>query len=339
MLNKKSILPDPEEIKTYYPLSEKQTEVVTSSRKAVNDIVSGKDKRKLVIVWPCSVDFEDSIVEYADFIKWLREKYSSAVEIVMRFYTAKPRTVTWWKWVLHQVPGHEPNIWFWLHESRRIATKVLEMGVPIADEMLYPEITAQYFDDIYSYLAVGARSSENQNHREVASWLNEISIGMKNTTSWDVWIMIESVKAAMSPWIFAMWWSLYESNGNPYAHWILRWAKTGPNADFWHMLSAVEIAKSHWINNLWVLVDASHWNSQKEHKKQIDVIHNLYHEIFWEFWTYQLWLHLIWFMIESYLHEGNQIYNPNTDKRWLSMTDKCLGLKDTEELINFIANQ
>lgn len=263
------------ELKSLFPLDESVSREVLQSRKNIQSILSGKSDRKILIIGPCSADFESSLVEYAEFLCSIRPKVEDRIEIVMRFYTGKPRSVGGWKGLQNAEPGREANINDGLKESRRLALRLLGLGIPLVDELLHPQFS-RHFDDIFSYLAVGARSTENQYHREVVSGLST-PVGMKNPTSGNVAIMTDSIKAAQTPSHYSVENVLFGSTGNPFAHGILRGGSDGPNyfpKDFQKYLEKME-----GIQNPALIVDCNHTNSGKDPFKQIEVIEKLYGDI------------------------------------------------------------
>lgn len=214
-------------LKKLYPLDDISVNKVLSARRNIEDILSGRSNRKILIIGPCSADFESSLVEYAEFLREIAPRVQDRIEIVMRFYTGKPRSVGGWKGLQNAEPGREADMNEGLRESRRLAIRLIGLGMPLADEMLHPQFS-RHFDDIFSYLAVGARSTENQYHREVASGL-DIPVGMKNPTSGSISIMTDSIKASQSPSHYSVENVLFDSTGNPFAHGILRGGTGGPN--------------------------------------------------------------------------------------------------------------
>jgi len=157
-----------DELKSLFPINTTSKNEVMLARKNIEDILTGRSNRKILIIGPCSADFESSLVEYAEFLHEIRSRVQDRIEIIMRFYTGKPRSIGGWKGLQNAQPGHEADMNEGLKESRRLALRLLELGIPLADEMLHPQLS-RHFDDIFSYQAVGARSTENQYHREVAS--------------------------------------------------------------------------------------------------------------------------------------------------------------------------
>ncbi len=217
-----------------------------------------------------------------------------------------------------------------LRESRRLALELLKLGIPLADEMLHPQLS-RHFDDIFSYQAVGARSTENQYHREVVSGL-ELPVGMKNPTSGSIALMTDSIKAAQAPSHYPVENILFNSTGNPYAHGILRGGMDGPN---YHAKALREyMNKMQGIQNPALIVDCNHANSGKDPFKQIEVIETLYRDILPSLDRRELEVRNLikGFMVESYLFDGRQDWSDNIQKG-RSLTDACIGREKTEELI------
>jgi 3-deoxy-7-phosphoheptulonate synthase len=324
-------LVSPEELSHSLPLPHSCKEIVEGGVSEISDILVGKSSKKLLVVGPCSVDFEDSVLEYADFLASLRDQVSDRICVAMRFYTAKPRTVGGWKGLQNSAPGKEGNLNAGLFQSRKFAIEILKRGLPLADEMLHPQFFL-HSQDLYSYLAVGARSTENQYHREVASGAG-MPIGMKNPTSGDVSILANSVRAAMSPSDYAIGDEILRSSGNPLAHAVLRGGTSGPNFGPDFLLAYVKIMEP--FGNPSIVVDCNHANSRKDPMRQQAVIESVFSEGFPA-------LRAIGkdpdsvvkgFMVESYLFDGNQ--NPSTPSpvHGKSLTDACIGKEGTERLV------
>jgi 3-deoxy-7-phosphoheptulonate synthase len=316
-------------VKEDLPLTPDQLSSIAKARRRIIDIIEGKDTRKILIIGPCSADFEESLLEYAGFLAKIRERVQDRIEIIMRFYTGKPRTIGGWKGIQHAEPGEKPNINFGIQESRRIALSLLRYNLPLADEMLHPHLTP-YFEDIYSYLAVGARSTENQYHREVASGL-DMPVGLKNPTSGDITIMMNSIRATQAPHHYTLESDVCDSTGNPYAHGILRGGSTGPN----YALESIRevIVKSPHVHNPGVIIDCNHENSRKDPFKQTSIIEQTMSETIPTLEKEGLNDSIIkGFMVESYLYDGNQKESANIT-RGLSLTDPCLGREKSEALI------
>jgi len=371
-----------DEISKKIPIDIDQKDFISKSTNSIKDILSWKSSKKILIIWPCSADFEQSLYEYAKNISIFREEYWDKLEIVMRFYTWKPRTIWWWKGLINSFPWEKPDLNKWLLKTREIALNIIKKyKIPLADEMLYPDLS-QRFQDIYSYMALWARSSENQFHREVASWLN-IPIWIKNSTSWDIESMINSIKASRQPSVYNINSKIYNTSWNLYTHWILRWGRLGANVynkilknninDIYNILktkNSIEIQKDeifellktdksiniknfdlidmeffyNYINKNWdnisFLVDCNHENSNKNHLEQIEVVKSVFKnlDILKNKWI-DIYKYFKWFMVESYLYDWRQDFDSvNNCKKWLSLTDPCIWIKNTQKLIKEIYN-
>lgn len=331
-------IPNSNDLKINIGINDFGKEVIENSKIEIKNILSWKSKKKLLIIWPCSADFEESLLEYGSFIKSLRDKYSSNIEIVMRFYTGKPRTIWWWKWLSNSNPWDEANIVDWITNSRILAIKLIEMWIPLADEMLHPQLSS-FFDDIYSYLAIWARSTENQYHREVASW-SDIPIGFKNPTSGDIETMVNSISAWQNPSDYTLWDDIYKSSWNNFSHGILRWWRIGWKnfSNYWtDDISLLGDMLTKWkVKNPAFIVDTNHENSNKDHKKQIKIMKSVFDNLkilsndnsdVLEFFK--------WFMVESYLFEWRQNWTDSEQDlvKWLSLTDPCIWKEQTEEFV------
>lgn len=334
-LHMKNRLPEPEILKQEMPMSEKAKVVKKERDQQIRDIFEGKDDRFIVIVGPCSADNEESVLEYCHKLKDLNEKVKDRLMIIPRVYTNKPRTTgDGYKGMLHQPdPNGDPDLLEGIKAIRQMHLNVLEQtGLSAADEMLYPE-NRSFLDDILSYEAVGARSVENQQHRLVASGI-DIPVGMKNPTSGDFSVMMNSVTAAQHPHRFIYRGYDVTTDGNPLSHVILRggvdkYGKTIPNYHYEDLKMVYDLYQKSGLKNPAVIVDANHSNSDKKYKEQIrivmDVMHNRkYHPEIRDL--------VKGVMIESYLKEGRQNICENYEKG-LSITDPCLGWEDTEKLI------
>ncbi len=334
-------LPDPEVLKQEIPMSDHAREIKAKNDQEIKDILEGKDDRFIVIVGPCSADNEESVLEYCHRLAALNEVVKDRLMIIPRVYTNKPRTTgEGYKGMLHQPdPNGEPDLLEGIKAIRRMHIRVIEeTGLPTADEMLYPE-NRSFLDDVLSYEAVGARSVENQQHRLVASGI-DIPVGMKNPTSGDFSVMMNSVTAAQHPHRFIYRGYDVETDGNPLAHVILRggvdkYGKNIPNYHYEDLKIVYDLYKSSGLRNPAVIVDTNHSNSSKQYKEQIricsDIMHNRkYHPEIREL--------VKGVMIESYLLEGRQDICENYELG-RSITDPCLGWEDTKKLILDIYNR
>lgn len=332
----KTPFPTADAIRAEFPRNDRAAATVENARAELKNVFAGDDSRKILIIGPCSADFEDSLLEYAGFVSELRRDFGDAFEIVMRFYTGKPRTLGGWKGLQQGTPGTGPDFSSGIRECRRIMVRVLETGVPIADEMLHPHLFP-YFEDLLSYAAVGARSSENQFHREAASAL-DMPVGMKNPMDGDLKTALNSVLAARSPSAFVLEGEVWKTDGNPYAHLVLRGSKRGPNCDY-ATLAEYRALASDW-NRPGLIVDASHGNSDKKASNQPKVLGDLLGPAFDSIRNSGFDPDAIvkGFMVESYLETGRQDYSPGC-RHGLSLTDECLGLDETRAMVASMAER
>jgi len=315
------------QLQSELPLDQNTAQQIASNRQIIADIIQWKDPRKLLIVWPCSMDYRSSLLEYAKQLKEIIAQVQDQVFIVMRTYSAKPRTTIWWKWMLY---NWEHNSWWnindWLRTAREIMLEINKLWIPIADEMLYPDLLP-YTLDLLSYIAIWARSSENQQHREIASCL-DLPVWIKNPISWDIPTTINSLIAARSPQQVRIWDEFFQSSWNPDSHIILRWQNNDwisqANIGEQSLEKTTSLLKSKWLSSS-ILIDLNHDNSWKDPQKQID---NLRHILWSDYLSY-----ISWFMIESYLEWWNQNPEIENPTKWLSLTDPCLSIQETKELI------
>ena len=330
-------LPTAEEIKKQFPLPEGLDKVKKANDEAIKDIICGRSNKLLLIIGPCSADREDAVLEYVTRLRKLQEKVADVITIVPRIYTNKPRTTgEGYKGMLHQPDPHSSaDMLGGLIAIRKMHMRVLsETGFSGADEMLYPE-NHTYLSDMLSYVAVGARSVESQIHRLTASGL-DIPVGMKNPTSGDMNVMLNSIHAAMLSHTFIYRGWEVTSKGNPLTHAILRGSvsKNGRNIPNYHyedmMLLCEKYAESH-LPNRALIVDTNHSNSGKQFEQQVRIAKEVLHSARHSSKIGQL---LKGLMIESYLVDGCQSDGGVYGK---SITDPCLGWEKTERLVYDIA--
>ncbi|MCL2351383.1 MAG: 3-deoxy-7-phosphoheptulonate synthase [Firmicutes bacterium] len=321
------------------PLSERLRGQKAASDKAVSDVITGESGKFLVIIGPCSAHNEEAVIDYACRMSKLQKLYADKLVVAVRVYTNKPRTTgSGYKGLVHQPdPEKKPNLKEGILAIRRIHLHVLEQaGLPTADEMLYPE-NYMYLADLLSYVAVGARSSENQQHRLVASGI-DTPVGIKNPTSGDINVMMNSIQAAQSGHEFIYRNQVIRSFGNPLAHAILRGAvnKHGesiPNYHYEDLKAAAVLYRSRNLQNPAIIVDANHDNSSKQYLEQPRIVKNVLVNRQWDETLHTMIKGL---MIESFIEEGRQdIETSNVYGK--SITDPCLGWSQTEELIGNIA--
>lgn len=334
-------LPLPADLKAEYPLPKELVELKAKRDKEIREIFEGKSDKFVVIVGPCSADNEDSVCEYVNRLAKVNEKVRDKLMIIPRIYTNKPRTTgEGYKGMLHQPePDQAPNLLEGIIAIRRMHIRAIkETGLTAADEMLYPE-NRSYLDDILSYEAVGARSVENQQHRLTASGM-DIPVGMKNPTSGDFSVMMNSVIAAQSSHNFIYRGMDVTTEGNDLAHVILRGGvdKYGtciPNYHYEDLVRLVEVYGKRTLKNPAAIIDANHSNSNKQFKEQIRIVSEVLHSRRYNDDVKKM---VKGVMIESYLEEGNQKIDENRIYG-KSITDPCLGWDDTERLIYKIAEE
>lgn len=334
-------LPMPAELKAQYPLSEELIELKQMRDAEIRAVFTGKLDKFVVLVGPCSADNEDAVCEYVSRLAKLNQALSERLVIVPRIYTNKPRTTgEGYKGMLHQPsPDKAPDLLAGIIAIRKMHIRAMkESGLTAADEMLYPE-NRSYLDDLLSYEAIGARSVENQQHRLTASGM-EIPVGMKNPTSGDFSVMLNSVVAAQSPHTFIYRGWDVSTDGNDLAHVILRggvdkYGTSIPNYHYEDLMRLLEMYQKRDLKNPAAVVDANHSNSDKKFQEQIRIVSEVLHSRKHNPEVRRL---VKGVMIESYLEEGNQ---PICSERIYgkSITDPCLGWKDTEELLYKIADQ
>ena len=332
-------MPTSRVIKEMYPLSEELVSQKLSNDAKIRDIFLGKSDKLLLVIGPCSADREDAVLDYATRLRKVQEKVEDKIVIVPRIYTNKPRTTgAGYKGMLHQPdPNHSPDLLKGLIAIRKLHVDALEQtGFSCADEMLYPE-NHRYLSDCLSYVAVGARSVENQQHRLVASGL-EIPVGMKNPTGGDLSVMMNSIIAAQSShtFVFSGW--EVRSKGNPLAHAILRGysSKRGsamPNYHYEDLQYLDELYSKSNLVNPSVIVDCNHSNSGKRWAEQPRIAKEVLHSTRCSNEVYKLVKGL---MVESYLVDGSQ--KPDVGVYGQSITDPCLGWEKTEQMIYELAD-
>lgn len=331
-------LPAPQDVIKMYPLSEKLASRKNANDKEIRGVLEGKIKKFLLIIGPCSADREDAVLEYATRLRAVQEKVSDKLILVPRIYTNKPRTTgAGYKGMLHQSDPHRaPDMFRGLISIRRLHIRCLEeTGFSGADEMLYPE-NHRYLADILSYVAVGARSAENQQHRLTASGL-DVPVGFKNPTSGDLSVMLNAVTAAQSPHDFSYGGFEVQSTGNPLSHAILRGSvnRFGTNLPNYHYEDLTELSdlyEKSSLQNPAVIVDANHSNSGKRYEEQPRIAKEILHSMKHNAGVARL---VKGVMIESYLQDGCQKITESVYGK--SITDPCLGWEKSERLIYEIA--
>lgn len=333
-------LPIPMEIRDQMPLPPELAQRKASFDAAVAAIVKGEDERKLLVIGPCSADREDSVLEYMDRLAKLQDEVEDAFLFVPRVYTNKPRTKgTGYKGLLHNPdPAGEPDLLEGVKAIRSMHLHVIEhTGMFTADEMLYPE-NHQVLLDLLSYVAVGARSVENQEHRLVASGIS-VPVGMKNPTGGSTAVMLNSIHAAQAPqtFIYRNW--EVETTGNPLAHALLRGyvGKDGLNYPNYHYEYLERLADHYQTNsyeNPAVIIDCNHDNSGKRPLEQGRIAEEVLDSVTR---SPQIAGMFRGFMMESYLEDGNQSVDGEVYGK--SITDACLGWDNTERLVRSLAER
>ena len=332
-------LPIPKDVKAEYPLDEAHAKVLEAKTNELKSIFNGDSDKLALIIGPCSADREDSVLEYIYKLRELQEKVKDKIFIVPRIYTNKPRTTgEGYKGMLHQPdPNQKPDMLKGIVSIRKLHMRaVAETGFGCADEMLYPE-NYRYLSDLLAYVAVGARSVEDQHHRMTASGF-DIPVGMKNPTGGDNSIMMNAIRAAQMSHVFLYRGWEVKTYGNPYAHAILRGfvdntGKSHPNYHYEDLYNLYESYKESGLENPAVIVDTNHSNSGKKYLEQIRISKEILHSMKYSKEIRGLVKGL---MIESYLVDGAQKIcdNPVYGQ---SVTDPCLGWEKTERLIYDIA--
>ncbi len=327
-------LPIPQEIKAQYPVPPEASAVKARRDAEIKNIFTGKDNRLLLVIGPCSADNEVSVLDYISRLRGVQDKVSDKILIVPRIYTNKPRTTgAGYKGMLHYPdPGDKPNLIKGVIAIRRLHMKALtEYGFSCADEMLYPE-NHRYLNDLLSYVAVGARSVENQQHRLTASGI-DIPVGMKNPTSGDLSVMMNAIKASRGKHTFCYRGWEVKSHGNPYSHAILRgyvnrFGQSLPNYHYEDLLSLAEAFEKEGLENPAVIVDTNHSNSGKKYLEQVRIANEVLHSCRCSGDVRRI---VKGFMVESYIEDGaRSLDEPGYGK---SITDPCLGWEKTERFI------
>ena len=329
----------PAEVKEQYPLTGKVSKIVEEKRAELKAVFEGRLNRLLLIIGPCSADREDAVLDYMNRLAPLQEKVKEKILMVPRIYTNKPRTTgEGYKGMLHQPdPNAKPDLYKGIVACRHLHMKAVEQtGFIFADEMLYPE-NYQYLDDVLGYVAVGARSVEDQQHRLTASGI-DVPVGMKNPTSGDYSVMMNAILAAQHPHTFIYrGWEVH-SEGNPHCHAILRGStnKHGNHLQNYHyedLLRLCDAYEERELINPAVIIDTNHSNSNKNPFEQpriiMDVLNSCRH-------NNRVASLVKGFMIESYIEDGCQKIGEGVYGK--SITDPCLGWEKTEKLIYDIAD-
>lgn len=332
-------LPSPDEIKKDYPLPAAAAACKTQRDREIADVFSGKDDRFLLIIGPCSADYEESVMDYVNRLAKVQEKVKEKVIIIPRIYTNKPRTTgDGYKGMVHQPdPNGKPDMLAGLLAIRNLHARVVtETGLTSADEMLYPE-NYQYLSDLLSYVAIGARSVEDQQHRLTSSGI-DVPVGMKNPSCGDLSVMLNSIMAAQHAHTFIYQGWEVSTTGNPLAHAVLRGSidndgKCIPNYHYEDLYKLYEAYETKGLENIACIVDTNHYNSNKKYAEQVriakEVLHSRRH-------SSEIRRMVKGLMIESYLEDGNQKIGEGCYGK--SITDPCLGWEKSEKLIYDVAD-
>ncbi|MDV7104385.1 3-deoxy-7-phosphoheptulonate synthase [Vibrio sp. TH_r3] len=329
-------MPTPAELVNSYPLTDDVAERIAHSRRQIENILSGQDHRLLVIVGPCSIHDTDAALDYAERLTRLQSQYDNELFIVMRTYFEKPRTIVGWKGLIT-----DPNLdgsyalEAGLAKARKLLLDINKLGLATATEFL-DMITGQYIADLITWGAIGARTTESQIHREMASALS-CPVGFKNGTNGNVKIAIDAIRASKASHYFYSpdkngRMTVYRTSGNPFGHVILRGGDQGPNFDATSVKQACDKLQQVGLPEK-LVVDFSHANCQKQHKKQLDVAEDICQQILSGSTA------IAGIMAESFILEGNQsMTDLNNLVYGQSITDPCLSWSDTETMLDMLAN-
>lgn len=330
MFTEEKTIITPDELKEAMPLSDRVAEVKQKNDIVLKEFMAGRDKRFLVVSGPCSADNEDALSEYCGRLSHLADKLSDKILFVTRIFTAKPRTNgEGYLGMMYQPDGKNVDIDKGVRLARQMLMRCIsETGLPVADELLYPEYY-DYYDDLISYYFIGARSSENPEHRNIGSGL-DVVVGVKNSTGGNLISLAGAVHACQNPKTFLLKGKQVSASGNPYAHAVLRGFvdESGvffPNYSENSLKTYEMLCGSMGVINNSVIIDCSHANSAKQSMKQIQAAKRIVER------RYPI---VKGIMLESYLFEGQ------SDSQYgVSRTDSCLGWEDTEELLYDIYNK
>lgn len=328
-------LVSPAELAQQIPLSDETAEFIIKSRREIEAIINGEDDRLLVIIGPCSIHDTKAAIDYANQLKTLHDKYQNELLIVMRVYFEKPRTTVGWKGLISDPDLDKSfHVAKGLNLARNLLMEINELGLPAGTEFL-DMVTGQYISDLISWGAIGARTTESQVHRELASALS-CPVGFKNGTDGNIQIAVDAIKASSVPHVLyspdkSGQMCIYQTHGNPHAHVILRGGKE-PN---YHQADIEQTLAKLADNDITsgIMVDCSHGNSYKDHNKQIDVAQSIANQIS------QGAKGISGVMIESFLVEGNQkvvLDQPLTYGK--SITDACVNLSVSEEMLAILSS-
>ncbi|MGD8176718.1 3-deoxy-7-phosphoheptulonate synthase [Marinimicrobium sp. ARAG 43.8] len=327
------LLISPADLKRELPMSDKAREVVTQGRETIRNILDRKDHRIFVVIGPCSIHDVDAAKDYAQRLKKLAEEVSDTIYVVMRVYFEKPRTTTGWKGLINDPHLNDSfKIEEGLHIGRRLLLDIAELGLPAATEALDP-ISPQYLQDLISWSAVGARTTESQTHREMASGLSG-AVGFKNGTDGSLTVAINALKSVSKPHRFLGintegQVSIIHTRGNQYGHVVLRGGNGKPNYDSVSVAMCEQELEKAKVSPPNIMVDCSHANSNKNHELQVLVMDNVANQIAEGNQS------IVGLMVESHIGAGNQPIpeNLNDLKYGVSVTDACIDWDTTERAL------
>ncbi|GHE22322.1 3-deoxy-7-phosphoheptulonate synthase [Halomonas urumqiensis] len=323
-------LPTPGELRHAQPVSPGLARRIDAQRQAIRDILAGRDDRLLVVVGPCSIHDPGEALDYARRLAELADKVSDRLLLVMRVYVEKPRTTVGWKGLAYDPAlDGSGDMAQGLAISRRVMREVAELGLPVATELLQPML-APYLDDLLAWVAIGARTTESQLHRELASGL-AAAVGFKNATSGDIGVALDAMRAAAHPHQhFAVALDgqpeVRETAGNAHTHLVLRGGHGEPNYQASHVAAARRGLENAGLLPR-IMVDCSHANARKDHRRQSEVLLDVVAQ------RLAGERALCGLMLESHLHEGKQPLNPGKLRHGVSVTDACIGWETTEHLL------
>ena len=331
-VDSQDVLVTPQQLKRALPMSDASREMLASSRKVIQDILDRKDHRVFVVVGPCSIHDTKAAMDYARRLKALADEVSDTLYIVMRVYFEKPRTTVGWKGLVND-PYLDDSFKLeeGLHIARRLLLDILELGLPTSTEALDP-ISPQYLQDLISWSAIGARTTESQTHREMASGLSS-PVGFKNGTDGGLTVATNALNSVAKPHRFlginsAGQVSVFTTRGNPYGHIVLRGGSGGPNYDSVHIRLCEEaLDKARVPRN--IMVDCSHANSNKQPELQPLVVENVANQII------EGNKSIVGLMLESHINAGNQPIPANLEELayGVSVTDGCIDWETTESCL------
>jgi 3-deoxy-7-phosphoheptulonate synthase len=331
-IQKSHVLSTPHEIKDKVPLTPIAEQTILNHRQEIENILDFKDSRKFIVVGPCSIHHPQAAIEYAQKLKKLSDRVQDKLLLIMRVYFEKPRTTIGWKGLINDPDMDDSfNIEKGLLTARRLLLQIVELGLPAATEALDP-IVPQYISELIAWSAIGARTTESQTHREMASGLS-MPVGFKNGTDGNIQVALNAIESALSSHHFLGinqkgQVSVFKTKGNSYGHIILRGGNGRPNYDA-ENVSLVEKKLKEANVPPRIVIDCSHGNSNKDYKLQASVFKNAIQQIADGNTS------IVGLMLESNLYEGGQAIPDNREelKYGVSVTDKCIGWQETEEII------